>query len=242
MCSFLPFTAYLIQPHKPKTAQPKPILSHQPLQQEDPLPCLKLFSSLDFSSHVDLDGVDDSNPSYLQNQRHVIDIIDPQRLLTASVSATINSNTKEVLALSIQIPTWAERDLGSFTLLKAQENDLSAMCWALGSYWEMSKKRAEFWHKCETTFSHLIPGRIGEDDENTKQGLSEKSARPLTRKDLRRHLGRDMLILEDKHVLLQINWRIRFDWTGEAESDISIDSAFPRVCKLLVMFDGDWVD
>lgn len=40
-----------------------------------------------------------------------------------------------------------------------------------------------------------------------------------------------MLILQDNHVLLKINWRIGFDWTGEAESDVSVECAVPAVWR-----------
>ena len=68
------------------------------------------------------------------------------------------------------------------TRAKAANRDLSSICWAIGSYWEIAKKRAEYWQKCETAFSHLIPGRTHEDTENIGQVMS-KSAN-LSRKAL----------------------------------------------------------
>ena len=167
------------------------------------------------------------------HQKHTISITDPQKLLAASVVATIDSTTSDVIGLSTHLPSWAERDLGSFTRLKAQENDLSATCWAISSYWELAKKRAEFWHKCDSAFAHFKPGRMFEDTENSEQQSSQKPTQILSRKDLRRHLGQDSLILEDKYVLLKINWCVTFDWTGEAESEISISAALPALCELL---------
>ncbi|KAF2799585.1 hypothetical protein K505DRAFT_370894 [Melanomma pulvis-pyrius CBS 109.77] len=230
LCSFLPFTAHLVPPPSTKPVQQKPVSSHQPLQLEDPLPCLKFFTSLDFHSEVSFDSEENLNLSSSKlHQKHTISITDPQRLLTATVSAVVNSATTAVIHLSIQLPDWAERELGKFTHLKAQENDLSVACWAIGSYWELTKKRAEFWHKCETTFAHLIPGRTSEDTENSRPHPTGKQSQIFSRKELRRHLGRDVIILEDKYVLLKISWRVRFDWTGEAESEISISPALPRV-------------
>ena len=51
----------------------------------------------------------------------------------------------------------------------------------------------------------------------------------VSRRDLNRHLGRDSLILQDKHVLLKLHWRIAFDWTGEAESQVAAEPVFPKV-------------
>jgi hypothetical protein len=230
LCSFLPFSAQLVPLPRPQTTLQKPILSHRPLELEDPLPCLKLFTSLNLTSQISLVGAEESSRVH---QKHTISITDPQKLLAASVVATVDSTTSNVIGLSVHLPSWAGQDLGNFTRLKAQENDLSTACWAIGSYWELSKKRAEFWHKCESAFAHLKPGRMFEDTENLEQQPIQKPTQDLSRKDLRRHLGQDSLILEDKYVLLKINWRVTFDWTGEAESEISISPALPALCKLI---------
>jgi hypothetical protein len=229
LCSFLPFSAYLVPLPKPETTYQKPVSSHRPKELDDPLPYLKLFTSLDFTSQISLVSVEQSSKMH---QKHTISITDPQKLLAASVVATIDSTTSDVIGLSVHLPSWAERDLGNFTRPKAQENDLSATCWAIGSYWELAKKRAEFWHKCESTFARFNPDRIIEDTENFEQRPSQKPTQILCRKDLRRHLGQDSLTLQDKYVLLKINWRIAFDWTGEAESEIGISPALPALCEL----------
>ncbi|KAF2712191.1 hypothetical protein K504DRAFT_452418 [Pleomassaria siparia CBS 279.74] len=215
LCSFLPFTVHNIPSPHVKSTQQKPVYSHCPLELEDPLPCLKLFTSLDFTSQVRPSGKSG------RHRKHTINITDATKLLNVIVTPVINSTTQEVIHLSIELPPWAERDLGDFMSRRAQEKDLSTVCWALGSYWELSKRRAELWHRCETTFAHLMPGRTNGDGHKTTQHL--------TRKDLRRHLGRNVLIFEDKHVVLNINWRVTFDWTGEAESEISVHSALPKV-------------
>lgn len=228
LCSFLPFSMQFNPRPKPTTTLPKPALSHRPLDQEDPLPCLKLFTSLNFTSQVSHVSTEQTS---ILHQKHTISITDPQKLLTAMIDASIDSTTSEVTGLSIHLPSWAERDLGNFMRTKAEENDLNTACWAIGSYWELSKQRAEFWHKCESAFAHLKPGRMLEDVENFEQRPSQKPRQNLSRKDLRRHLGQDSLILEDKYVSLKINWRVTFDWTGEAESEINVSPALPALCK-----------
>jgi len=129
----------------------------------------------------------------------------------------------------LRISPWAERELGTFIRSKAQERDLGNASWAMDSYWEIAKKRAQHWHKCETAFAHLLVGRTAEDTENAQSRQQSKPANTITRKDLSRNLGRDTLVLQDKHVLLKLNWQIGFDWTGEAESDIGVEAAFPKV-------------
>lgn len=114
---------------------------------------------------------------------------------------------------------------------KARQNDLSCVCWAMESYWELARKRADYWRKCEMAFSHLIRGRANVDEDSVRDIRGAGASKSMTRKDLLRLLGRDTLVLEDKHVLLKVSWRIRFDWSGEAESNVNVEPAYPRVCK-----------
>lgn len=164
-------------------------------------------------------------------QEHVIDITGPQKLLTAQFSVTIDALASEIVDSQVlRISPWAEPELGVFVRARAQEKDLGNASWAIDSYWDIARKRAQYWHKCETTFSHLLEGRTQKDIENAPKPRKNPT-KSISRKDLNRSLGRDTLVLQDKHVLLKLNWRIGFDWTGEAESDVTVEAAFPQVCK-----------
>jgi len=189
-----------------------------------------MFTSLNFSTQLSLPRGKISPTSRRVHQKHTIDIAGPQKLLTAQVSITIDALANEIIEMQLlRISPWAERELGTFIRSKAQERDLGNASWAMDSYWEIAKKRAQHWHKCETAFAHLLVGRTAEDTENAQQLQPGKPATTVTRKDLSRNLGRDTLILQDKHVLLKLNWQISFDWTGEAESDVSVEAAFPQI-------------
>jgi hypothetical protein len=196
----------------------------------DPLPYLEMFTSLNFSTQLSLPRSKVLTTSRRVHQKHTIDIAGPQKLLTAQVSITIDALASEIIEMHLlRISPWAERELGTFVRAKAQERDLGNASWAMDSYWEIAKKRAQHWHKCETAFAHLLAGRTTEDTENAQPLQRSKPGKTITRKDLSRNLGRDTLILQDKHVVLKLNWRISFDWTGEAESDVSVETAFPQV-------------
>lgn len=129
----------------------------------------------------------------------------------------------------LRLPSWAERELGTFMRAKAKEKNLGNACWAIDSFWDLATKRAQHWHRCEKAFARLLPKRTATDTDDASATGAESSI--LSRKDMGRHLGRDVLILQDKHVLLKINWRIAFDWTGEAESIIDAECAVPAVWK-----------
>jgi hypothetical protein len=229
LCSFLPFSARLIPLPKSKQAQQKPVASHRPLDLDDPLPYLEMFTDFKISTQPSLPRGRVFADSNRVHQKHVIDIIGPQSLLTTTISIIIDTLTNKVVDLTVlRLPSWAERELGIFVRTRAQERDLGNACWAIGSFWTIANKRAEFWHRCETSFAHLIPGKTSKDTENQMQAGAGKT---IARKVMVRHLGRDILTLENQHVILKIRWTITFDWTGEAESEVRVEPSVPQVCK-----------
>lgn len=207
-----------------------PVASHRPVELKDPLSYLEMFTSFTFSTQLGLPRGEALPSSKRVHQKHMISISGPQKLLTAQVAVNIDCLTNEVIDMHVlRISSWAERELGAFMRTKTQERDLGNACWAVDSFWDITTKRAQYWHKCEKAFAQLLPGRTAVDNENTTTAGPKLST--LSRKHLSRHLGRDVLTLQDKHVLLKINWRIVFDWTGEAESNVDVECAVPAVWK-----------
>jgi hypothetical protein len=227
LCSFLPFATFAIpQPQTQESEQPVP--SHRPVELADPLPYLEMFTSFKFSTQLGLPRGKISPSSKRVHQKHTFDVVGPQKLLTARLSVIIDALANEVIDMHIlRLPSWAERELGTFLRQCAEEKDLGNACWAIESYWNIAQKRAQYWQRCETAFAHLLADHTKDDAENVRP--QAKSDAKMSRRDLNRHLGRDSLILQNKHVLLKLNWRIGFDWTGEAESEITAQPAFPGV-------------
>lgn len=227
LCSFLPFSTIAIRPPQ-RGQQTKKMPSHHPVELSDPLPYLEMFTSLKISTRLKLPSGKISLMKNRVNQEHIIDIHGPQKLLTAQISTVIDAIKSEAIDMQIvRLSSWAERELGTYLRMKAKEQDLGNACWAIDSYWNIASKRALYWHRCETTFAHLLARGTAEDTENLRpQGKQDAK---ISRQDLNRHLHRETLVLQDKHVLLKLNWRITFDWAGEAESDVTIEPAFPSV-------------
>ncbi|KAL5117519.1 hypothetical protein ACEQ8H_004549 [Pleosporales sp. CAS-2024a] len=227
LCSFLPFSILSIPPPR-NTSPKKPVPSHRPVHVADPLPYLEMFTSLKYSTQVALPRGKFLSSSKRVHQRHTIDIVGPQKLLTAQLSVIIDTLANEVIDMHImRLSPWAERELGTFLRKCAAEKDLANACWAIGSYWDIAYKRAQHWYRVEQAFAHLLVGHAREDRENVR--ARSKASTKVSRRDLNRHMGRDSLILQDKHVLLKLDWRIDFDWMGEAESEVTVEPAFPGV-------------
>ncbi|EAT84413.2 hypothetical protein SNOG_08137 [Parastagonospora nodorum SN15] len=227
LCSFLPFSTMPIRQPRSKVPE-KPVPSHQPVELADPLPYLEMFTSFKVTTQLGLSRGKILPSSKRVHQKHTIDIVGPQKLLTAQISVVIDTLANEIIDMHIlRLSPWAERELGTFLRKRAEQRDLGNACWAIESYWNIAQKRAQHWHRAEQTFSHLLAGHSSEDTENTRPKANPDTK--ISRRDLNRHLGRDSLILQDKHVLLKLNWRIGFDWTGEAESQVTVEPAFPSV-------------
>ncbi|KAF2500461.1 hypothetical protein BU16DRAFT_523234 [Lophium mytilinum] len=177
LSSFLPFSK-----PPPATTQSsaddldKPVPSHGPVDLDDPLPYLRLFTPFTYKSRISIPNAqtDGSNASDLY-QFHSIDILEPRKLLMAKMNMTIDVSKQKLVKLSlVHLSQWAERELGTWIRRKAREKDLGAVSWALGSYWDISIRRAECWQKCQRLLNDV-------DKTGGKALPGERRGRPAAR-------------------------------------------------------------
>jgi hypothetical protein len=71
-----------------------------------------------------------------------------------------------------------------------------------------------------------------EEDEFTKQKWIQRELLP--------HMGRTAMELATDKVELRIEWRIKFDWTGEADSSLTASVRLPKSCECLATFRPKW--
>ncbi|KAI0888511.1 uncharacterized protein GGS22DRAFT_156060 [Annulohypoxylon maeteangense] len=131
----------------------------------------------------------------------------------------------------------------------ALTRNVSIITWAMSEWLRVATRRAQFWcaverdlgsseglMKCATEMRKDTRKRglgrraaaDGSDDEEDEQELGTKKAR-LTKTDLLPQLGRTNLDLElsdptgtEEVPSIRIQWRIEFDWTGEAQSKMEL--------------------
>ncbi len=237
--------------------------SHHPIEVDDPLPYLQSFTPLTFSSTYE------SIPSAAGNasgryQLHHIKVTSPGDLLTSRIRLTVDTTTHSIAALTIPgLSSWAESELGTWIRARAKDNspagkDITSICWAMGRYWVLAKRRAHYWMRCEREFKSLIIStsshrsqrrRSGhqngaeqgedhdsidedeDDDDDDEEEIDEDRARTAKRQDLLRHLGRSSITFRQGRVQLLMGWHIGFDWTGEAHSEVSATASVPGSCK-----------
>jgi hypothetical protein len=238
LTSFLPFSIPLKQP-EPSLDQEKPILSHFPIQQTDPLPLLTLFTPLKITSTISPPSTP-SSPSDSIKQTHNITLSGPASLLSCKLDFTVSSISFEpeipsVDSLSLSnLSYWASQEISLYLQKCADEGDINAIGYALGRYWDISVKRAQCWSRCSKEFRHLATLSEGVRDTAIEEEEVSTLEPPVFRKaELLPHLGRQFLVFQNEDVVLKVEWKLEFDWTGEVKSVISAKAALPQVCKFL---------
>lgn len=235
LSAFLPFATVPLVNQLDVEEDEDPVPSHNPLELKDPLPCLQLFTPLNFSSTLDL-------PQYkgeFQNQLHHLRIQGAESLFHADVDIRVtslasNPTKPHVSYLSVpSISHWAQPELQQWMGSRCKARDVRTLLYSFGSYWDIAVRRAQCWARCEKAFAPLLDDRGEAEKENMEQNDSDGK---FSEVQLLPHLGRTSLLFRNDDVALRISWRLKFDWTGEAESDVSASAAFAPLCKLCAVY------
>ncbi|KAF2837692.1 hypothetical protein M501DRAFT_985925 [Patellaria atrata CBS 101060] len=256
LSSFLPFSRPIPKYKLPPDLAPSPALnppqSHEAIDLENPIPYLRLFTLLTFTSSIS--HVSSSASS--THQTHKIQVTGPLNLLRSDLRMTIDTEIHKIASLEIiHLSTWAADELNPWLTVRAELKDVSSICWALDSYWTLCRKRAECWAKCEREFGQWIYGsdgpKVGRETKRGREAVVDNSdgdgeevsgistgdlswstnkQRPrMTRGELQRNVGKSVLAFRNRNTRLQVDWKIKLDWTGEAESHVKVSAAFPAV-------------
>lgn len=190
-------------------------------------------------------------------QKHVIHASHPSGLFASRFSMTVDTSTFSITSLDIlRLDMNAETELGTFIRDRARRDgalgkDVSTICWAMGRWTEVSIQRARFWCAVENEFGTAQArskslSRIrkrkrkrhtsvaeGEEEVNADGDQAEESSTQpkWTRKQLLPQLGRTSMELSNEEMELRLEWKIRFDWTGEVDSHIAAIPRLARNCK-----------
>lgn len=155
-----------------------PIPSHSPIDLEDPLPYLQVFTPLTFTSTV----TTTTKPRYkppapvgaapatatsggnrsLQCQEHTVKASSPSKFLTATISMKVDPASHRITSLMIpSLSPWAELELGRWIRDRAATTgpagkDVTSICHAMARYWILAKRRVGFWMDCQEEFPGLV--------------------------------------------------------------------------------------
>ncbi|MCJ1476953.1 hypothetical protein MMC13_005623 [Lambiella insularis] len=260
LASFLPFTKPPVPAPKETSAPTSPLPSHRPLQLENPLPYLRIFTPLTVST-VDTLVPSSGSDEPLQHH-HDITLSSPYNLFQLELRLSINPIDESVASLSVTaLSLWAKPELGSWICGQAAAGDISSIGWACGRYWEVARTRAQCWAHCHKRFGHLMSYKSDsanatetrptvahnakrvdkskldnlphpeQNSNDESDNDTDQAQKTSSPATLRAHLGKQSLLFSQAGVSLLVTWRIDFDWTGEVESHISACVSFPTAWR-----------
>ncbi|RPB02365.1 hypothetical protein L873DRAFT_1733231 [Choiromyces venosus 120613-1] len=206
----------------PKQQEESPIPSARPIEPDDPLPQLKAFTSITFTSHTSKtipSTITSTNPVPIPSQTITASGYTSSRLLYFTTSLTVQSST--IQEITYRISPWSARELTPILTVAAVEGDISTFFHAISTYTLVAKARASVFAKLSARFPHLLP--------ILAIGKKEKKGK-VSRREIVPYLGESVMRFcprageEESAVELVLEWRIVFDLlTGEPESVVSAD-------------------
>ncbi|KAI1267899.1 hypothetical protein F5Y18DRAFT_376792 [Xylariaceae sp. FL1019] len=246
----------LFTPNAEPSEELPPPTSHHPIPMtaEEELPHLQVFSPLVYTStiaNIPRESTDESEPIH---QRHSISASSsPPGLFSASIEMVVNTKTLSIAELSVpRLDPNAAGELKPFidTITQGNVNNslkrnLNVLTWSMGEWLRIATKRAKFWHvvqselgseeglrECARSMRRHNRRRRKQDDEDEENGDKSKK---MSKGDMLELMGRTTFDLdlsgfggdEDEGLTARVQWRVKFDWTGEARSEIGLLMGVP---------------
>ncbi|QPG94264.1 hypothetical protein C2857_005549 [Epichloe festucae Fl1] len=227
------------------------IKSHHPVQMsaEDELPFLQLFSPFSATSQV---SVLPAVPNQPIRQRRQITLRsrDVPGLFTARVDMVVNAMNLNILALKIPaLEPSARPELGAFVdkicngdCNRSMHHNIGIISWAMGEWYRLAVQRARFWSQLEQNLT--AKGDYLSSIAQMREPSGEQNDSDLDTHDeaLDRCDKADLLRFMDQRsyeipiptateagpeATIRLEWNIRLDWTGEAQSKMGLFLGVP---------------
>lgn len=253
----LPFgPSKLIPQQGDSDGEEQDIKSHHPVQMsaEDELPFLQLFSPFSATSQV---SVLPAVPNQPIRQRRQITLRsrDVPGLFTARVDMVVNAMNLNILALRIPaLEPSARPELGAFVdkicngdCNRSMHHNIGIISWAMGEWYRLAVQRARFWSQLEQDLT--AKGDYLSSIAQMREPSGEQHDSDLDARDeaLDRCEKADLLRFMDQRsyeipiptateagpeAAIRLEWNIRLDWTGEAQSKMGLFLGVPGKCEL----------
>lgn len=223
------------------------IKSHYPVPMtaDEELPYLQLFSPFSVTSSI---AVLPPLPDVPLRQRRLVTLRsrDVPGLFTAKLEMVVNAMNLGILELSVpSLEPLARAELGPFADLictgkcnRTMQRNVGILSWAVGEWYRVAVQRARFWYRLEQRLGseerllECVAETRARRRQRQSDGESEHDKKgPATcdKADLMRLLGQQSFEVNvpdasgsDSESALRLEWKIAFDWTGEAQSRAAI--------------------
>ncbi|OBT90207.1 hypothetical protein VE02_01309 [Pseudogymnoascus sp. 03VT05] len=234
--AFLPFAKKRRAVVSKEVVKQGELPSYGPVEVEDPMAYLSVFSPLGFTSTTTILASVGESGAVLQRRDVVAKA--PGGLFHARVGVVVDTASLAVVGVDVDgLDGNAEPEIGRWMRERAGEGvlgrDVNAVFYGMGQWVEGAAKRARFWCQIGEEFR----GGGGKGKEKRRKGKGREGEEELdeavgagkwTAKDLLPHMRRTALVLPVEDVEVTVEWRIALDWTGEAEHVISASARVPR--------------
>ncbi|RGP63863.1 hypothetical protein FLONG3_9757 [Fusarium longipes] len=226
------------------------IKSHYPVPMtaDEELPYLQLFTPFTASSTISI--LPETNDQPLR-QLHSIVLRSREipGLFTAKVEMTVSPLELSVLDLNVTaLEPAAKHELGPFIQKictgdcnRSMQRNVGILSWAMGEWLRIAMERAGFWCQLEqtlgtkdgvleaTTQMRSKKSRRRKDDDGDEDMDEPARVDSVSKADLLRYMGQqhfDVSIpyseAEESSAALRFNWKVEFDWTGEAQTNLAV--------------------
>ncbi|KAK5995324.1 hypothetical protein PT974_03728 [Cladobotryum mycophilum] len=225
------------------------IKSHHPVAMtaEEELPYLQLFSPFTVASSI---AVLPQLPNQPLKQRRLITFRskDVPGLFTSKIEMVVNAMNLSILELSVlAIEPSAKAELTPFLdkictgdCNRSMQRNVGILSWAMGEWYRVAIQRARLWSKMDSELAvkgGLLQAtremrkrkkrrRRDDEEESEAEGTQSVSLKPAA---LLHFMGQQFFDLDippkdasDPASSLRLEWKIEFDWVGEAQSKVDV--------------------
>ncbi|OAA70687.1 hypothetical protein ISF_02661 [Cordyceps fumosorosea ARSEF 2679] len=233
----------------PDTEDGRDIASHHPIEMsaEEELAYLKVFSPFDVTSSVAALPATREHPF---RQRRILTLRDRERLFQARVELIVNPMTLAILELRVlslepsaasELRSFVDTVCGGGPCNRSMQRNVGMLFWAMAEWRRAAVERAEAWARLDAeVLAKGGPAQAAAAMRRQAEQTSEKVAPPpreavvLGGSDLRYLMGKQAYDIpiesggskrDNAHIRLE--WKIFFDWTGEAESKLAVLEGVP---------------
>ncbi|PHH69783.1 hypothetical protein CDD82_7511 [Ophiocordyceps australis] len=218
------------------------IKSHHPVSMsaDQELPFLQLFTPFNLTSAVSFLPPAPNQPLQ-QRQLLTLRSRDVAGLFTAKLELMVDAMRLRIVRLSVVgLEPSAQAELEPFVdkicsgkCNRSMQRNIGLVCWAMGDWYRVAVQRARLWQ--------LLDQRLGTTKRILETVTTVRSRRRLPdvtvvadTADMVRLLGQQAFEINlgvasasDDEAAIRLEWKIEFDWTGEAQSRVGILVGIP---------------
>jgi hypothetical protein len=265
--ALLPFSKPTASVVRPSVEEKQPdIKSHHPVAMTatEELPYLELFTPFSMTSNTSILPEAEGEP-LRQHYSIALRSREIPGIFTAKIEMTVNATELTVLHLDVTaLEPAAKSELGPFIRKictgdcnRSMQRNIGILSWAMGEWLRVAVDRAGFWCQLEQSLGskdgvaeaaarmrskkhrrRRDSGEGSDEDEPTRVESVKKA-------DLIRYLGQQHFDIsvpygdaEESGATVRLGWKTEFDWTGEAQTRLSVLVGAPGKCEYI----HDYVD